>query len=119
MLLGYFSLKNINDSLAVKKYLDLMQSVTGYKFNVFSLVSALIYSRAVFPCSKSKTFEEVIPRLFEPFPFSLNQLYFCLEYIGSEYEKIIEIYNHQVHQMFPFDTSRTYFDCTNFYFEAE
>lgn len=94
MLLGYFPLKNINDSLAVKKYLDLMQSVTGYKFNVFSLISALIYSRAVFPCSKSKTFEEVIPRLFEPFHFSLNQLYSCLEYIGSEYEKIIEIYNH-------------------------
>lgn len=117
--LGYFPLKNINDSLGVKKYLDLMQSVTGYKFNVFSLISALIYSRAVLPCSKSKTFEEVIPKLFDTFGFSLNQIYSCLEYIGSEYEKIIEIYNHQVHQLFPFDTSRTYFDCTNFYFEID
>lgn len=118
-LLGYFPLKNINDSLGVKKYIDLMQSVTEYKFNVFSLISALVYSRAVFPCSKSRTFEEVIPKLFEPFDFSLNQVYSCLEYIGAEYEKIIEIYDHQVHQMFPFDTSRTYFDCTNFYFEID
>lgn len=118
-LLGYFPLKNINDSLGVKKYIDLMQSVTGYKFNVFSLISALVYSRAVLPCSKSRTFEEVIPKLFESFDFSLNQVYSCLEYIGVEYEKIIEIYNHQVHQMFPFDTSRTYFDCTNFYFEID
>lgn len=115
-LLGYFPLKNINDSLGVKKYIDLMQSVTGYKFNVFSLISALVYSRAVLPCSKSRTFEEVVPKLFEPSDFSLNQVYSCLEYIGAEYEKIIEIYGHQVHQMFPFDTSRTYFDCTNFYF---
>lgn len=118
-LLGYFPLKNINDSLGVKKYIDLMQSVTGYKFNVFSLISALVYSRAVLPCSKSRTFEEVIPKLFESFDFSLNQVYSCLEYIGAEYEKIIEIYSHQVHQMFPFDTSRTYFDCTNFYFEID
>lgn len=117
--LGYFPLKSIHDSLAVKKYLDLMQSVTGYKFNVFSLISALIYSRAVLPCSKSKTFEQVIPKLFEPFDFSLNQVYSCLEYIGSEYEKIIEIYNHQIHQMFSLDTSHTYFDCTNFYFEID
>ena len=118
-LLGYFPLKNINDSLGVKKYIDLMQSVTGYRFNVFSLISALVYSRAVLPCSKSRTFEEVIPKLFEPFDFSLNQVYSCLEYIGAEYEKIIEIYGHQVHQMFPFDTSCTYFDCTNFYFEID
>ena len=118
-LLGYFPLKNINDHLGVKKYIDLMQSVTGYKFNVFSIISALVYSRAVLPCSKSKTFEEVIPKLFEPFDFSLNQIYSCLEYIGSEYEKIIEIYNHQISRMFPFDTSRTYFDCTNFYFEID
>lgn len=118
-LLGYFPLKNINDSLGVKKYIDLMQPVTGYKFNVFSIISALVYSRAVLPCSKSRTFEEVIPKLFEPSDFSLNQVYSCLQYIGAEYEKIIEIYGHQVHQMFPFDTSRTYFDCTNFYFEID
>lgn len=118
-LLGYFPLKNINDSLGVKNYIDLMQSVTGYEFNVFSLISALVYSRAVFPCSKSRTFEEVIPRLFETYDFSLSQIYSCLEYIGSEYEKIIEIYNHQIQQQFSFDTSRTYFDCTNFYFEID
>lgn len=118
-LLGYFPLKNIHDSLAVEKYLDLMQSVTGYRFHVFSLISALVYSRAVFPCSKSRTFEEVIPKLFEPSDFSLNQIYSCLEYIGSEYEKIMEIYNHQVRQRFPLDTSHTYFDCTNFYFEID
>ena len=69
--------------------------------------------------SKSKTFEEVIPKLFDDYDFSLNQLYTGLEYIGDEYEKIIEIYNHQVQQLFSFDTSHTYFDCTNFYFEID
>ena len=50
---------------------------------------------------------------------SLNQIYSGLSYIGNEYEKIIEIYNHQINRNFPFDTSKTYFDCTNFYFEID
>ena len=118
-LLGYFPLKNLNDSLKCKKYIDIMQTATHFRFNVFDMMSALIYARAVHPCSKSRTYDEVIPKLFETYDFSLDQLYDGLEYIGSEYEKVIEIYNHQVSQKYKFDTSHTYFDCTNFYFEID
>ena len=117
--LGYFPMKNLNDSLGVKKYIDLMQTATDFRFNVADMISALVYSRLVHPCSKSKTYDEVIPKLFENYDFSLDQLYSGLEYIGSEYEKIIEIYNHQINQKYSFDTSNTYFDCTNFYFEID
>lgn len=118
-LIGYFPFKNINDKLSVRKYIDLMQTAADFRFNVFELISALVYARLVQPCSKLKTFEDVIPKLFESHDFSLSQLYDGLEYIGCEYEKIIEIYNHQIQQMYKFDTSHTYFDCTNFYFEID
>ena len=118
-LLGYFPLKNINDRLSVKKYIDLMQTAASFRFNVFEMMSALVYARLVRPCSKLKTYEEVIPKLFESYGFSLSQLYDGLEYIGCEYEKIIEIYNHQIRQAYGFDASHTYFDCTNFYFEID
>ena len=117
--IGYFPLKNINDKLSVKKYLDLMQTATDFRFNIYDMISALVYARLVQPCSKLKTYDEVIPKLFDAYDFSLNQLYDGLEYIGSEYEKIIEIYNHQIQQLYRFDTSHTYFDCTNFYFEID
>ena len=117
--LGYFPLKNLNDSLGCKNYLDLMQTAADFRFNVFDMMSALIYARTVRPCSKLKTYDEVIPKLFESYDFSLDQLYSGLEYIGSEYEKVIEIYNHQIAQKYQFDTSHTYFDCTNFYFEID
>ena len=117
--LGYFPIKNINDSLGVKRYIDLMQSVTGLQFNVYSMLATLIYARIVEPCSKAKTYENVIPKLFEKVDFSLNQMYSGLEYIGLEYEKIIEIYNNQINNLFKFNTSKTYFDCTNFYFEID
>ena len=118
-LLGYFPLKNLNDALGCKKYIDLMQTAVRFRFNVFDMMSALIYARAVHPCSKSRTYDEVIPKLFGAYDFSLDQIYDGLEYIGSEYEKVIEIFNHQVSQKYPFDTSHTYFDCTNFYFEID
>ncbi|GFI45131.1 hypothetical protein IMSAGC019_00441 [Lachnospiraceae bacterium] len=118
-LLGYFPFKNLNDALGCKKYIDLMQTATDFRFNVFDMTSALVYARAVHPCSKSKTYDEVIPKLFEAHDFSLDQLYAGLGYIGSEYEKVIEIYNHQLSKKHPFDTSHTYFDCTNFYFEID
>lgn len=118
-LLGYFPLKNLNDALGCRKYIDLMQTAACFRFNVFDMMSALIYARAVHPCSKSKTYDEVIPKLFENRGFSLDQLYSGLEYMGSEYEKIIEIYNHQASLRYQFDTSHTYFDCTNFYFEID
>ena len=118
-LLGYFPLKNLNDALGCKKYIDLMQTVTHFRFNVADMMSSLIYARLVHPCSKSRTYDEVIPKLFERYDFSLDQLYSGLEYMGSEYEKIIEIYNHQISHKYKFDTSHTYFDCTNFYFEID
>ena len=118
-LLGYFPLKNLNDSLGCKKYIDLMQTVTNFRFNISDMMNALVYARLVHPCSKSRTYDEVIPKLFENYEFSLDQLYSGLEYIGSEYEKIIEIYNHQISHKYKFDTSHTYFDCTNFYFEID
>jgi transposase len=118
-LLGYFPLKNLNDSLGCKKYIDLMQTATDFRFNIFELMSSLVYARVVHPCSKSKTYDEILPKLFEKHEFSLDQLYSGLEYIGSEYEKVIEIYNHQINQKYKFDTSHTYFDCTNFYFEID
>lgn len=117
--LGYFPLKNINDALHVKKYIDLMQSVTDFQFNVYDMLSSLIYARAIAPSSKSRTYEETLPKLYEDSDYSMSQLYTGLEYMGQEYEKIIEIYNHQVKNKYGLDTKHTYFDCTNFYFEID
>ncbi len=118
-MLGYFPIKSINDSLGVKKYIDLMQTVSGVHFSLFSLLSALIYARIVQPCSKRKAAGEVFPKLFEKCDFSLGQIYDGLEFTGCEYEKIIEIYNHQIRKFFNYDASCTYFDCTNFFFEID
>ena len=118
-LAGYFPIKGINESINVKGHLDLMQSVMGFKFNLYEMISALIYARVVQPCSKLRTYSEVLPKLAEKYDFSLGQIYDGLGYIGSEYEKVIEIYKHQLQRKYTFKTDKTYFDCTNFYFEID
>lgn len=117
--LGYFPLKSINDALGAKRYLDIMQSPFRFQFNVYEVLSSLVYARVVDPCSKYKTFYDVLPLLYEDFGYSESQMYDALEYMGLEYEKIIEIYNHGLQKKYPVNVSTTYFDCTNFYFEID
>ena len=117
--LGYFPLKAINDNLKVKGYLDFMQSPFQFGFNVYEILASLSYARLIDPCSKYKTFHDVLPLLYDDYAYSESQMYDGLRYIGSEYEKVIEIYNHQVNEIYRLDPSVTYFDCTNFYFEID
>ena len=117
--LGYFPLKAILTKLQVKKYVDYFKLTTDFHFDLYEMLSSLVYARAVNPCSKYKTFHEVLPNLFEPIQYSYDQLMDGLAFIGNEYQKFIEIFTVQTKKIFGLDTSKTYFDCTNFYFEID
>lgn len=118
--LGYFPIKNILDGLAVSKHIVLLQFNRSFKFSLYDIMEALIYSRCVKPCSKYKTFHEVIPYLYGISPdFSYDQLLSALALLGNEYEKIVEIFTSRVSSCYGTSTSTTYFDCTNFYFEID
>lgn len=118
--LGHFPLKAIDDALGVASDLAYLQVPSGFRFSLAELLSSLTYARAVAPCSKSRTFHDVLP-LMEGVDarLSLDQLYDGLAYLGEEHEKVIEIYNDRVSRLFGRDTSASYFDCTNFYFEID
>lgn len=118
--LGHFPLKAVDASLGVKADLDLLQLAGGFRFSLHGVLSDLVFARAVAPCSKSRTFHDVLPKLSGVRGgYSLDQLYEGLGFLGTEYEKVIEIYNARVAARWARDTSRTYFDCTNFYFEID
>ena len=118
--LGHFAIRAIDEALGVRGDLNYLQIPSGFRFSLADLLSSLVYARCVAPCSKSRTFHDVLP-LMEGVPagFSLDQLYDGLAYLGEEHEKVQEIYNDRVSRLFPRDTSKSYFDCTNFYFEID
>ena len=118
--LGHFAIKAVDDALGVAEDLAWLQAPSGFRFSLAELLSSLVYARAVAPRSKSRTFHDVLP-LMEGVGarFSLDQLYDGLAYLGEEHEKVVEIYNDRVARLFGRDTSASYFDCTNFYFEID
>ena len=117
--LGYFPLQAIMNKLNMKKYIDFFKFSTSFDFDLYDVLCALVYARSVKPCSKYKTFHEVIPYLYQDYDFSYDQLLSALEYYGNDYEKFIELFAGQVKEKYLIDTSITYFDCTNFYFEID
>ena len=117
--LGYFLAKGVLNKLKIKDELRPFKLIYDTDYDLFELLEALIYSRIINPVSKLKTWQEVIPQLYEDHSFSLNQIYSGCELLGNEYERIIEIFNHQIKKIYGRQTGKIYFDCTNYYFEID
>lgn len=117
--LGYFPLKAILEDLNIRKYINFFKLSTHFSFDLYDVLASLIFARAVKPCSKFKTYYEVLPYLFEKLDFSYDQLLDALGFYGNDYEKIVELFTAQTKKRYGIDTSSSYFDCTNFYFEID
>ena len=61
----------------------------------------------------------MLPLLRDSVNYSYDQLLSGLEFMGNDYGKFIEIFNEQVKKVYDINTSKSYFDCTNFYFEID
>ena len=116
---GYFIVKSLYNTLELEKELYPFKYMCDFAYPISSLIEALTYSRIVSPCSKLRTFSEVIPYLYEEYDFSLDQIYDGLNYIGGEYGKFIEVINYCIDKKYGRNTSKSYFDCTNYYFEID
>jgi transposase len=117
--LGYFPLKSIMEILKIKKYVDYFKLTFDFGFDLFELLSSLVYARCVNPCSKRRTFHDVLPNLYDSYDYSYDQLLDGLCFIGTNYLKFVEIFTVNIRDVYGIDTSKTYFDCTNFYFEID
>ena len=117
--LGYSPFIKILELLDIKKYFNYLQFAYKFKFSCYDITKDLIASRLVSPCSKLKTFNEVIPNLFHHTTSSYDQILECLDFIGNNYEKIIEFTNVAVKNKYEILTDKVYFDCTNFFFEID
>lgn len=116
---GHFPLVSIMNKLKIKDTVDLFKYTTDYSFDLYDMLSALIYARSVSPCSKYKTVNEVIPLLYGSYNFSYDQLLNGLSFFGNNYEKFVELFTYNTNKTYGLNTDITYFDCTNFYFEID
>ena len=90
-----------------------------FQFSVFDLITQLIYTRIISPCSKSKTVSHVFPYLYGSSTISEDQVYDGYSFLGESYKKYIDLFNHSYESYSKRDLSNVFFDCTNYYFEID
>jgi len=117
--LGYFLINALFNKLDIKSHLDLLDRIENESLSTYNYLLYMVSSRIINPCSKYKTFEEVLPSLFEPYNISKDQLYDKLNFIGDNYSRILEVFNEFYNKKFVRKTGNVYFDCTNYYFEID
>ena len=119
-LAGAFAFRAVEGALGARADVGMLQLAAGFRFDLHGMLSDLVAARLVAPCSKRRTFHDVLPRLAGAAGgYSLDQLYEGLAFLGAEYEKVVEIYGERAAARFGRDASTAYFDCTNFYFEID
>lgn len=116
---GYFLIKAMFNTLGLQTELGAMDFFFKGKYPISNLIEALTYCRCILPCSKKKTFESVMPAMYENYDLSLDQIYDGLEFVGQYYSDFIELLNVRINDIFKRNTKHTFFDCTNYYFEID
>lgn len=116
---GYFLLRSLLEELGVRETVDILASQARFHFSIYEMISQLIFSRVICPCSKSRTVSSVFPYLYDGAKMSEDQVYDGCAFIGESYKKYIELFNHCYGKHYKRNYGKVFFDCTNYYFEID
>ena len=114
--LGYIVLKKIYKELQIDNFLSNEQKKLKMKYDLNKVFELLIFSRILFPASKNETFNNK-DIFFEKFDFSLKDLYRSLDYFNGFRDDILKLIWDNTKDKYNRDTSISYYDTTNYYFE--
>ena len=116
--IGYAALSVLYHELEIDRFFAGRQYRIGATYNLNSIMRLLVFSRLLSPGSKKKAFEER-EWFFDRADFSLDDIYRAL----SRFSKLREALQVWIHEhivaKYGRDTSVTYYDVTNYYFEID
>ena len=114
--LGYVILKKVYDELDITSILNQKQSSLNIKYSLNDIMKLLVFSRVLYPSSKNETFNNK-DIFFEKFDFSLKDLYRSFDHFVSLKDEIVKSIWNNTKKSYKRDTSISYYDTTNYYFE--
>lgn len=116
--IGYLFLQQVYYGLCLDLICTHISKRHAFQYDMNAILSRLIYGRILFPGSKLSTCR-LAKDLLEPPGFEYHQMGRALSVIAAEFDSIqSELYKYSS-QVVPRKTGVLYYDCTNFYFEAE
>lgn len=117
--IGYVFLKKIYEELGLSDFFSSKQKKSKIDYSLNKIFSLLVFSRILYPGSKRDTCEKK-DRFFEPFDnIKLIDVYKSLDIFNSYKEEIELLLWNQTKNTYHRDISKTYYDCTNYYFEID
>ena len=115
---GYLFLQSIYYGLQMNKICRKLRDKYKFKYDINSILSDLIYTRILEPCSKRSSYKAALEFLEKP-SYELHDVYRALDVLGAECDLIqAEVYKSS-HFMGQRNDKILYYDCTNYYFEIE
>ena len=114
--LGYVILKKVYNELNISPVLSKKQSSSNIQYSLEKIMKLLVFSRILYPASKNETYNNK-DIFFEKIDFSLKDLYRSLDHFESLKDDIIKSIWNSTKDTYKRDTSITYYDTTNYYFE--
>ena len=117
--IGTSLVKGIFKTLRLEEIFKAFGIIFNRCFNHCEIFRDLVCARIFEPKSKLYTYNEILPIVNPHFDYSLDDVYSFLEDFGSRYESIIELINASLSKKYERNTSISFFDCTNFYFEID
>lgn len=116
--LGYFPVARLYTKFVMQDEFCFLTQKNKFKFNLESLYRFLIYSQIIIPGSKSYEYKHKA-LFFDDFNFSDDQMYDGINFIGKNKDFILQHISFQLSKIYKPNTSHTYFDGTNIYFEID
>lgn len=115
---GYLFLQDIYYSLGIDKICDKIAEKYKFEYDLNDILSMLVYSRIITPCSKRASLLDSQDFLEQP-ECKLHQVYRALEVIAKENDFFqSELYKNS-QSVVERKQEVLYYDCTNYYFEIE
>lgn len=116
--LGYSILKKIYNELDISTFLNSKQKKLKIDYKLDDVFSLLVFSRILYPTSKKETYKNK-NIYFDKFNFSEDDMYRALTYLKDYKEEIELLLWNNTKEKYKRDNSKTFYDCTNYYFEIE
>lgn len=117
---GYLPFKYIYNELGLNEFFINKQRNLNIEFSLSKNLQLLVFSRILFPASKKSTFENR-NSFFAPFNdgISKDSVYDSLDYFYQYKNAIQSLIWKNTKDSYHRDTSKSFYDCTNYYFEIE
>ena len=115
---GYLFLQSVYYQMQINKICRKLKQKYKFKYDINAILSDLIYTRVLEPCSKRSSYKAASEFLEKP-SYELHDVYRALDVLGAECDLIqSEIYKNS-HFLGERNDKILYYDCSNYYFEIE